>query len=448
MKVAITGGSGQLGTILLRRLAADRSIKQIVAIDVRPPSVPGAKIHAVRADVRDTSIAHHLRGCDAVIHLAFVVTGAPPREVFDAINVGGSKNVFEGAAAAGAKQVLYASSIAAYGVALGHPTPIVEETPRRLVASFAYSATKYQVEEWLDAFEPRHPTLAIARFRPGILVGSRMEHALGDALRARRLVDLDGTRMPIVWDEDVADAFMLALKKGARGAFNLVADEPLTATQLGAEAGLRVSSPPRAIVRAASKIAASLARMGVGREIDPAWLDNLGVELIVSSEKAKRELSWKPKHPTAAAVMRHYVAATPARADLRIKLFLRLAGRAARMAPKLPDSASINVRIHVALTGEGGGDWTFDVSDGRLHIHEGMPRAPSATLTLKASTFLELMAGKMDFGSAQLTGKVRVEGEPRATMVLGGMVQMFNKAASEPGARGLLPRQMARWFGR
>jgi uncharacterized protein YbjT (DUF2867 family) len=37
MRIAVTGGSGQLGTLVLRRLADDRAVKEIVALDVRPP---------------------------------------------------------------------------------------------------------------------------------------------------------------------------------------------------------------------------------------------------------------------------------------------------------------------------------------------------------------------------------------------------------------------------
>src|SRR5262249_47036878 len=132
---------------------------------------------------------------------------------FESINVGGSKNVFEAAARARVRRIVYASSVAAYGVVPGHPVPIVEDTPRRLQPEFPYAATKYAVEEFLDGFEPGHPEIAVTRLRPGVLFGARMDHPLGSALRRRILIDTDGPAVPIVWDEDVADAIMLALRK-------------------------------------------------------------------------------------------------------------------------------------------------------------------------------------------------------------------------------------------
>ncbi len=225
MKVAVTGGSGLLGTAVLRRLAADRAVKSIVSLDRRPPIVAIKKVIAVEADVRDPGFARHLEGCSAVVHLAFILTEWAPRDVMQAVNVEGSKNVFAAAARAGVGTVVYASSVAAYGVVPGHPSPIVEDTPRSHQRSFAYAANKFEVEAFLDGFEREHPDMAIARLRPGIVLGARVDHLLGKAFGQGLLVDNGSPPLPYVWDEDVAAAAHLALKQRARGAFNLVAGE-------------------------------------------------------------------------------------------------------------------------------------------------------------------------------------------------------------------------------
>ena len=43
------------------------------------------------------------------------------------------RNVFEAAARAGVGQIIYTSSIAAYGVTPGHPDPLYEDAPRKRV---------------------------------------------------------------------------------------------------------------------------------------------------------------------------------------------------------------------------------------------------------------------------------------------------------------------------
>jgi nucleoside-diphosphate-sugar epimerase len=86
-RIVVTGGSGELGTVLLRRLAADPSVGEIVSIDVRPPVASSPKLRAVACDVRDAAVEGHLAGADAVAHLAFVLTQLRPRAEMDAFNV-------------------------------------------------------------------------------------------------------------------------------------------------------------------------------------------------------------------------------------------------------------------------------------------------------------------------------------------------------------------------
>ena len=72
-RVAVTGGAGQLGTLVLRRLCADRSVGEVVSLDLRPPLAASPKLRDLRADVRDPDFAEKLQGCDALVHLAFLV---------------------------------------------------------------------------------------------------------------------------------------------------------------------------------------------------------------------------------------------------------------------------------------------------------------------------------------------------------------------------------------
>src|SRR5205823_2975365 len=125
---------------------------------------------------------------------------------------------------------------------------------------------------------------------------------------------------PIVWDEDVADAFLLALKSGARGAFNLAADDPLPAPELAREGGMRLLLP-RGPVRAVERAVTAL---HILPPADPGWFASGSFPLVYSSEKAKRELGWKPRCPTAREVMRRYAATVPRKLDRRIAVWARV----------------------------------------------------------------------------------------------------------------------------
>ena len=446
MKVVITGGSGQLGTVVLRRLLRDRTIKQVVNIDLKPPALPGHKLESIRADVRDPDIGRHFAGCDALIHLAFVVTQFLPREEVDSINIGGSRNVFNAAAAAGLSQIIYSSSIAAYGVVPGHKLPLTEDAPRVHQPDFAYAATKFQVEAFLDEFERAQPAIAIVRMRPTILIGREMEHQLGTLLKNRVMVALGGGPMPIVWDEDVADAIMLALRQKAHGAFNLTAEELLPSDELARAGGLHLIHLGPQTMRIIDTLRPILERFSKGPRPDPAWLKNNGAEMRSSSAKARAVLGWQPKFPTAREVIRHYVESVPKRLDARLAAFFRLLAAGDKQAPRDEALVGMNERVHLLISGPGGGDVALLLSDCRLRVEFSVPKPPTAVVRISDRTLLDLLAGRADLGAAQLSGKIQVDGEPRAAMILGGILARFQQANELPGVGGLLARGLQTWL--
>ncbi|MEI8254180.1 MAG: NAD-dependent epimerase/dehydratase family protein, partial [Deltaproteobacteria bacterium] len=427
MHVAVTGASGQLGSHVLRRLVDDPSVQSVVSLDLRPPRVSGAKLRHVEADVREPDFARHLVRCDALVHLAFVVIRKLPRAQFDDINVRGSENVFGAAAHAGLRQIVYTSSVAAYGVVDGHPRPLTEDAPRVRQADFAYACAKYDVESFLDRFEGLHPDLPVARLRPGVLIGARMDHPGSRALRNRLLFDVGGGPSPLVWDEDVADAVMLALHRRARGAFNVVADDPRTARELARAAGFRYVFLPSTVLRAGVRAGPLVERLGLGEAMDPAWM-SVSTDMQVSSAKARATLGWNPTCPTAIDVMRRFEQTAPQRLDPRIALFVRLAHGASGALSTGP-LRSTRAQYHLALTGRTGGDLTVAVDHGHVSVRTGLPRPPDASITLPARALVELLAGRTDPGSLAKRGLLEVHGDPNAEHALGALVQRFREAA-------------------
>ncbi len=416
MRIVVTGGAGQLGTAVIRRLLQNRK-HTIVCLDTRPPLVvPAGRVRAVRADIRDHTIRRYLETADALVHLAFVMSAPLSRPELHAINVDGSRNVFRAAADVGIRHILYASSVAAYGLVPGHPTPVVEDTPRKNQSWFAYASAKYEVEAFLDDFERDHPDIAVTRFRPGILVGAHMDHALGRALRAGVLPYTSRAPLPVVWDEDVADAFALALDGRAAGAFNLVADEPLSARMLARATGLRSVPAPRILL----KVLNTLARVA-----DSGWVDGAAVVPVFSAEKAKRELGWTPRCPTSRAVIEHFRREILQRLDPRLRAFFAAVALVGRFRPPPDEARGVRARVHLHLGGPRGGDVGILLEDGRLRIARGIPRPPTSIARVPAETFLDFLRGKQSFSTAQMTGRVQIEGDPSAAMLLQGMVTTF-----------------------
>ncbi len=142
MDVLVTGGSGMIGSYVVRELIAHH---HQVTIFSRSPQAP----HGVRAFAGDALNIAQLkvacRGKDAIVHLAAIpnLQGYPPERVLQ-VNVMGTIHVLEAAVQEGVAQVVLASSNAATGYWRRHEIPpdylpLDEEHPCRPRDAYALS---------------------------------------------------------------------------------------------------------------------------------------------------------------------------------------------------------------------------------------------------------------------------------------------------------------------
>jgi UDP-glucose 4-epimerase len=449
MKVVVTGGSGQLGTLVLERLVTDRTIKKIVALDLQPPIVPSTRIDWRIADMRDPGLERHLEGAEVLLHLAFIVTQRASVDTMRDTNVEGSRRLFEAALQHGVRRIVYVSSVAAYGLGKDLPPRIVESTPRRRSATPTYAGNKYDVEEYLDIFEAQNPGTAVVRLRPGVMLGRRMTE-VGSALLRRSVLPVFGSgRGPIVWDEDVADAVVRSLRDDARGAFNLVADGPISFDDLSRLAHFTPLRVPKLAVSAAARASSALGRFLGDRRVDAGWLEAAEVDMHVSAEKARVELGWKPRYPTSSDVAIAFGKEARRTTDRRVAWFfsmVRVLARRAADGAELPDGGRLKLALHVDVAGPNGGDYTVVIDDGEVTVRTGIPRPPDSTVSIRVETLLELLAGKGDVATAILVGKLRVRGEPLGRIVMSGIIDAFRRAAEAEGVQGKVARGLSRWF--
>lgn len=111
-KVVVTGGSGRVGTYVLRELV---SHFDVINADLVPGRIETAY---VQADVMDLdSLRRAFAGADAVIHLAAIDFDwkAAPEKYID-VNVRGTWHVLQAASEASVKKVVLCSSISACGL--------------------------------------------------------------------------------------------------------------------------------------------------------------------------------------------------------------------------------------------------------------------------------------------------------------------------------------------
>lgn len=132
MKVLLTGANGFIGAWTLRRLLDEGH--EVRAFDLAAPGalarrlqVDQGRVTWMQGDVAQAAdVTAAMAGCDAVVHLAGVLTPFCQREPVRgaAVNLQGTLNLFLAARALGLRQLVYASSAGVFGPDHGdYPEP-------------------------------------------------------------------------------------------------------------------------------------------------------------------------------------------------------------------------------------------------------------------------------------------------------------------------------------
>lgn len=237
MKTLVTGGAGFIGSTLVDRLLAEGHEVDVVddlstgslanLAAARSNSDHKLSIHQI--DIRKPELVDLIarRRPEVVFHLAAQadVRVSVSRPVFDAeVNVIGSLNVLEGARAAGARKVVFASS---GGTIYGDPEPsalpVKESHPQHPVSP--YGVAKKVVIDYLHAYRELHD-LEYAALALANVYGPRQDphgEAGVVAIFAGRLLagepctvfgSGEQTR-DFVYVDDVVDAFVRAGDRGS-----------------------------------------------------------------------------------------------------------------------------------------------------------------------------------------------------------------------------------------
>jgi UDP-glucose 4-epimerase len=327
LTVAVTGPTGDLGIALVSALERSRRVKKIVGMARRsfdPASQGWKKTEYRQGDVQDKkSVQDAVKGADVVVHLAFAIIGGGSDS--EAINVDGSRNVFEAAIEGGAERVCYASSVAAYGFHSDNPDWLTEDVPARGSPEMYYSQQKAQVEGVLAQVLLNTARTHAWVFRPCIVAGPRAQmlmeqipyYQLSDRLpdfvnRAlssmpflKPVIPDLGVRFQFVHEDDVASAFVAGtLGKGEPGPYNLAAPGTLTMKDLAGALDWYTVPVPDAAVEATAEVLSRLPSLPEAF----AWVHTVRKPVLMKTDRAKKLLGWKPEH-TAKQTLKQLVAA-------------------------------------------------------------------------------------------------------------------------------------------
>jgi predicted dehydrogenase/nucleoside-diphosphate-sugar epimerase len=308
--IAILGGTGFIGTHLLRRCLADNLAVTVMARSVHglPAEFSDPRVRVLRGDIRDTdAVARAIQGAAAVVNLAHGGGG----ESFAAIRaamLGGAETVARAAQATGARLVHVGSIAALY---LGpQPAPITGATPPDPQADQRadYARAKAQSDAALLAMA-RDAGLKLVILRPGVVVGegsSPFHSGLGLFNNDQHCIGWNAGRnpLPFVLAEDVADAILRACRaEGIDGkCYNLVGDVRQSAHEYIAALAATLNRPLRFHPQSATRLwlvecGKWLIKRLTGKAVAaPSRHDFLsrGMSASFDCSDAKRDLGWRP----------------------------------------------------------------------------------------------------------------------------------------------------------
>jgi nucleoside-diphosphate-sugar epimerase len=300
MRVFVAGATGAIGRRLVPMLLEQGH-------DVTGMARSSARVEAVRALGAKPMVADALDGAavraavlearpDAIIHeLTSLPQRIEPRkierefEIHDRLRSEGTRHLVEAARTAGVARII-AQSIA-FAYAPGPPGTLhSEQDPLFLNAPKAFRRSARAVHD-LEQTVIEAGGLALRYgyfYGPGTAIARRGSIGADVARRRLPIIGSGGGVWSFIHIDDAAAATVAALQRGAPGAYNVVDDEPALVSEW-IPALAEALGAPRPV-----RVPALIARPLAGSYGVMTMTEAQGA----SNQLAKRELDWRPAHPS------------------------------------------------------------------------------------------------------------------------------------------------------
>ncbi len=246
-KVLVTGATGFIGGRLAERLTLEhgaevRALVRNLAGAARLARFP---VTVLRGDVTDpVALAEAARGCDFVFHCAYGTSGSQKHRAW--VNTEGTRRVLEAARTAGARRVVYLSTLMVYGQT--GDGDLDETAPRRKFGN-PYSDSKLEAERIALASDvPVSVLQPTAVYGP---YGGVWTEAVIRALKTGRQILVnggDGFGNAVYVDDLVSAMLLAAVREEAVGeAFLISGEETVTWREMYGRFERMLGTEPRTV---------------------------------------------------------------------------------------------------------------------------------------------------------------------------------------------------------
>jgi UDP-glucose 4-epimerase len=294
--VTITGVSGYIGTLLLKRIAQEAEVERIIGLDIKEPSFQSPKFTFIKHDVRQPfGDIFNNNKVDTAIHLAFIVTPIHDDKKAREINIGGSKNFLDACAIAKVEQLYYMGSHTEYGARKNNPEFFNEEMPLNPNPDYPYACDKAKVDLMFQEFAKTHPDICVTIGRT-VAVTGHCGDACGLATLFMPVMVKSIGRNPLwqfIHEDDLAELVIRLLKNRKNGSFNLTGDGGLTYRQMIKQLGKPSITLPSWLLYGGTKLTWKLHLQSKGQAGELRLLEH---PINISAEKVKRETGYQPRY--------------------------------------------------------------------------------------------------------------------------------------------------------
>jgi nucleoside-diphosphate-sugar epimerase len=303
MKVLVAGATGALGRPLVRQLVErGHEVFGITRSESRAELIRGLGAKPVVADaLQDEAVALAVAESEpeVIVHQATALSGSVDVRHFDRslaltnrLRTVGTDHLLAAGRAVGVKRFV-AQSFAGWPFARrggpvkseGDPLdPAPPQAMRGALEAIRHLETAVTTADWTTGIVLRYGGF----YGPGTSLSQQGEHIELIRKRGFPVVGGGGGVWSFIHVEDAAEATVAAVEHGSAGVYNVVDDDPAPVSEwLPAIAESVGAKPPRRVPR-------WLGRLLAGEVATILMTDVRGA----SNDKAKRELGWRPGHPS------------------------------------------------------------------------------------------------------------------------------------------------------
>lgn len=232
MKVFVTGGTGFIGSNLVRLLLQEGyTVKALVRPHSCLDNLKNLDVEIVQGNLTDTNFDQYLEGCKILFHCAAHYSlWKADKQSLEQYNIIGTRNVLAAARKAGIERTIYTSSVAAIGV---KPGMIVDETYQSPVEKLVgyYKKSKYWAEQEAQKAVKLGQDIVIVNPSSPIGPGDIKPTPTGDLILRflrRKMPAYVNTGLNFIDVRDVAKGHLLALEKGKTGERYILGHQNLT----------------------------------------------------------------------------------------------------------------------------------------------------------------------------------------------------------------------------